>query len=118
MIFTTKAEYGVRLLVELGRQASGQPVSLTLDASDDVPDLGAQRHPTRRGAFFWPSRRRLRTGFDRDGPFSDAELPAFTRQAIPNPGKWRVSFDSFRAGAHTGSRVGDIGKHETAVAVA
>src|SRR6476619_5715186 len=28
MIFTTKAEYGVRLLVELGRQASGQPVSL------------------------------------------------------------------------------------------
>ena len=30
MIFTTKAEYGVRLLVELGRQASGQPVSLEL----------------------------------------------------------------------------------------
>jgi Rrf2 family cysteine metabolism transcriptional repressor len=29
MIFTTKAEYGVRLLVELGRQQeSGQPVSL------------------------------------------------------------------------------------------
>jgi Rrf2 family protein len=29
MIFTTKAEYGVRLLVELGRQhADGQPVSL------------------------------------------------------------------------------------------
>ena len=28
MIFTTKAEYGVRLLVELGRQGSGQPVSL------------------------------------------------------------------------------------------
>jgi Rrf2 family protein len=28
MIFTTKAEYGVRLLVELGRQRSGEPVSL------------------------------------------------------------------------------------------
>jgi Rrf2 family cysteine metabolism transcriptional repressor len=28
MIFTTKAEYGVRLLVELGRQPSAQPVSL------------------------------------------------------------------------------------------
>jgi Rrf2 family protein len=28
MIFTTKAEYGVRLLVELGRQGSGQTVSL------------------------------------------------------------------------------------------
>lgn len=28
MIFTTKAEYGVRLLVELGRQHGGRPVSL------------------------------------------------------------------------------------------
>ena len=28
MIFTTKAEYGVRLLVELGRQGSANPVSL------------------------------------------------------------------------------------------
>jgi Rrf2 family cysteine metabolism transcriptional repressor len=28
MIFTTKAEYGVRLLVELGRQGQGQPISL------------------------------------------------------------------------------------------
>ena len=28
MIFTTKAEYGVRLLVELGRHEDGQPVSL------------------------------------------------------------------------------------------
>src|SRR4051795_3286091 len=28
MIFTTKAEYGVRLLVELGRQGNGEPVSL------------------------------------------------------------------------------------------
>jgi Rrf2 family protein len=28
MIFTTKAEYGVRLLVELGRHGSQQPVSL------------------------------------------------------------------------------------------
>jgi Rrf2 family cysteine metabolism transcriptional repressor len=28
MFFTTKAEYGIRLLVELGRQPSGQPVSL------------------------------------------------------------------------------------------
>src|SRR4051794_41802633 len=28
MIFTTKAEYGVRLLVELGRHGNGDPVSL------------------------------------------------------------------------------------------
>src|SRR5919206_374465 len=28
MIFTTKAEYGVRMLIQLGRQAGGAPVSL------------------------------------------------------------------------------------------
>jgi Rrf2 family cysteine metabolism transcriptional repressor len=28
MIFTTKAEYGVRLLIQLGRQETGHPVSL------------------------------------------------------------------------------------------
>ncbi len=28
MIFTTKAEYGVRMLIQLGRQGGGQPVSL------------------------------------------------------------------------------------------
>jgi Rrf2 family protein len=28
VFFTTKAEYGVRLLIELGRQGQGQPVSL------------------------------------------------------------------------------------------
>ena len=28
MIFTTKAEYGVRLLIQLGRRGPGQPVSL------------------------------------------------------------------------------------------
>ena len=32
MIFTTKAEYGVRLLVELGRQDPGTPVSLKVIA--------------------------------------------------------------------------------------
>ena len=38
MIFTTKAEYGVRLLVELGRQGSGQPVSLmAISDSEGLP---------------------------------------------------------------------------------
>lgn len=32
MIFTTKAEYGVRLMVELGRQPAGTPVSLKVIA--------------------------------------------------------------------------------------
>jgi Rrf2 family transcriptional regulator, cysteine metabolism repressor len=38
MIFTTKAEYGVRLLVELGRQADGRPVSLkAIAAAEGLP---------------------------------------------------------------------------------
>jgi len=35
MIFTTKAEYGVRLLVELGRQGSEHPVSLKAIADSE-----------------------------------------------------------------------------------
>jgi len=35
VIFTTKAEYGVRLLVELGRQTGGEPVSLKVIAEAD-----------------------------------------------------------------------------------
>ena len=35
MIFTTKAEYGVRLLVELGRQSNESPVSLKAIAESE-----------------------------------------------------------------------------------
>ncbi len=38
MIFTTKAEYGVRLLVELGRQANDAPVALkTIAENEGLP---------------------------------------------------------------------------------
>ena len=38
MIFTTKAEYGVRLLIELGRQGRDQPVSLkAIAAAEGLP---------------------------------------------------------------------------------
>ena len=36
MIFTTKAEYGVRLLVELGRQSNDSPVSLKAIAESEL----------------------------------------------------------------------------------
>src|SRR5919205_4488823 len=39
MIFTTKAEYGVRLLIQLGRQESGQPVSLKAMAEAEALPL-------------------------------------------------------------------------------
>ena len=38
MIFTTKAEYGVRLLIQLGINGSGQPVSLkSVAAAENLP---------------------------------------------------------------------------------
>jgi Rrf2 family transcriptional regulator, cysteine metabolism repressor len=38
VIFTTKAEYGVRLLIELGRQSAGQPVSLkSVSDAENLP---------------------------------------------------------------------------------
>src|SRR5882672_7242905 len=38
MIFTTKAEYGVRLLVQLGRAGGDQPVSLkAISAAEGLP---------------------------------------------------------------------------------
>src|SRR3712207_9586874 len=38
MFFTTKAEYGVRLLIQLGRQEPGHPMSLkAVAASESLP---------------------------------------------------------------------------------
>src|SRR4051794_11167555 len=39
MIFTTKAEYGVRMLVQLGRKGGGQPVSLKAIAEAETLPL-------------------------------------------------------------------------------
>lgn len=46
MFFTTKAEYGVRLLVALGRQAGGPPVSLKAIAEADGLPMGYLEHIT------------------------------------------------------------------------
>ena len=44
MIFTTKAEYGVRLLIQLGRSEAGRPVSLTaMAAAEGLPLADCER---------------------------------------------------------------------------
>ena len=44
MIFTTKAEYGVRLLIQLGRQGQGHPVSLKAIAdAESLPTAYCER---------------------------------------------------------------------------
>jgi Rrf2 family transcriptional regulator, cysteine metabolism repressor len=44
MLFSTKAEYGVRLMVELGRRAGSGPVALSAIASDEVLPLSYLEH--------------------------------------------------------------------------
>src|SRR3954454_17845456 len=44
MIFTTKAEYGVRLLIQLGRRGNGHPVSLKAIAeAENLPVAYCER---------------------------------------------------------------------------
>lgn len=44
MLFSTKAEYGVRLMVELGRQPEGKPVSLAAIAESENLPLSYMEH--------------------------------------------------------------------------
>ena len=44
MLFSTKAEYGVRLMVELGRQPDGKPVSLAAIAESENLPLSYMEH--------------------------------------------------------------------------
>src|SRR3978361_708073 len=64
MIFTTKAEYGVRLLIQLGRHGNGHPVSLKAIAEAENLPLAyweriaalltrAERGTSARGAPGW-----------------------------------------------------------------
>ena len=45
MLFSTKAEYGVRLMVELGRQPGSRPVSLNAIADAERLPLSYLEHP-------------------------------------------------------------------------
>ena len=44
MLFSTKAEYGVRLMVELGRQPGSQPVALSAVAEAENLPLSYMEH--------------------------------------------------------------------------
>src|ERR671919_1926604 len=44
MLFSTKAEYGVRLLVELGRRGEARPVALATVAESETLPLSSLEH--------------------------------------------------------------------------
>ena len=44
MLFSTRAEYGVRLMVELGRQEDGSPVALSAVAESERLPLSYLEH--------------------------------------------------------------------------
>ena len=44
MLFSTKAEYGIRLIVELGRQAGDKPVALSAVADAEILPLSYLEH--------------------------------------------------------------------------
>lgn len=44
MLFSTKAEYGIRLMVELGRQPDDQPVALSTVADAEILPLSYLEH--------------------------------------------------------------------------
>jgi DNA-binding IscR family transcriptional regulator len=50
MMFSTKAEYGVRVMVELARNAGEEPVPLAEIASKDGLPLAYLEHPGRCAA--------------------------------------------------------------------
>jgi len=76
MLFSTKAEYGVRLMVELGRQADRGPVSLTSIAEVENLPLPYLEHlvANLRMAGLVTSTRRAHAGYALARPASEIDM--------------------------------------------
>lgn len=76
MLFSTRAEYGVRLMVELGRQSGDQPVSLSAVADGERLPLSYLEHLVAklRKAGLVESQRGARGGYRLARPASEIDM--------------------------------------------
>ena len=76
MLFSTRAEYGVRLMVELGRQAGDEPVSLSAIADQESLPLSYLEHLVAklRKAGLVESQRGARGGYRLGRPADQIEM--------------------------------------------
>ena len=84
MLFSTRAEYGVRLMVELGRQEDGAPVALSAVAESETPAPLLPRAPGREAPQGRPGRapaRRPRRLPARRGPPRRSRCSRWSRRS-------------------------------------
>jgi Rrf2 family cysteine metabolism transcriptional repressor len=86
MLFSTKAEYGIRLMVELGRTADSAPVSLSSVADAELLPLAYLEHLVAklRGAGLVSSTRGAHGGYQLARPPEDIEMLEVV-QALEGP---------------------------------
>ena len=86
MLFSTRAEYGVRLMVELGRQEDGAPVALSAVAESERLPLSYLEHLVAklRKAGLVESQRGARGGYRLARPAGDIDMLEVV-QALEGP---------------------------------
>jgi Rrf2 family protein len=112
MLFSTKAEYGVRLMVELGRSASSGPVALSAIAEAEMLPLSYLEHLVAklRGAGLVTSTRGAHGGYRLARPADQIDMLEVV-QALEGPIAPMECFHVEPEGRVLCSHEGDEGRH-------
>ncbi len=99
MLFSTKAEYGIRLMIELGRTADGAPVSLGSVADSELLPLSYLEHLVAklRGAGLVTSTRGAHGGYQLARPPEEIDMLEVV-QALEGPVAPMECFHEHREG--------------------
>ena len=111
MLFSTKAEYGIRLMVELGRTADGAPVSLSAIAEAELLPLSYLEHLVAklREADLVTSTRGAHGGYQLARPPEEIDMLEVV-QALEGPITPMECFHEEREGKVLCSHEGDDGR--------
>ena len=111
MLFSTKAEYGIRLMVELGRTADSAPVSLSAIAEAELLPLSYLEHLVAklREADLVTSTRGAHGGYQLARPPEEIDMLAVV-QALEGPITPMECFHEEREGKVLCSHEGDDGR--------